>query len=88
MVIYHLFIYSIYSIILSCLQNGFRILPIILSIIVALIETGISYWAYKKSESFLGFIGKLLLLGGGIVIGLIVLLTIISMASGNNGIFN
>ena len=83
-----LFIYSIYSIILSCLQNGFRILPIILSIIVALIETGISYWAYKKSESFLGFIGKLLLLGGGIVIGLIVLLTIISMASGNNGIFN
>ena len=81
-----LLVYSIYSIIVSCLQNGFRIMPILLSVVVALIETSISYWAYKKSNSFRGFIGRLFLVGGGIIIALIVLFTIISMASGNNGI--
>ena len=83
-----LLVYSIYSIIVSCLQNGFRIMPILLSVVVALIETSISYWAYKKSNSFRGFIGRLFLVGGGIIIALVVILTIIYMASSNNGILS
>lgn len=80
--------YSMYAIISSCIQNGFHFLTIFLAFIVALIETIISYVVYTKSNSFRAFLGKLLLVGIGIFVILVILGTVIAMINGNNGILS
>lgn len=78
--------YSTYAIILSCIQNGFHFLTIFLSLIVALIVTTITYIVYTKSKSFLNFVLKILLVGIGIFVILVILRIVISMINGNSGI--
>ena len=51
----------VYGIITSIMNNGFRILAIFLGIGVTIIETYIAYQIYKRSNSFWGFLGGMIL---------------------------
>ena len=78
--------YTIYAIISTTIQNGFHFVTMFFAFIIALVETSICYAVYTKSNSFLGFLGRLLLVGFGIIVTFIVLGTAIAMIGGNNSI--
>lgn len=83
-----LLVYSTYTIIASCIQNGFHFLTIFLALIVAIIETSISYVVYTKSKSFLNFLLKLFLVATIIIVIIVIIGTVIAMNNGNNGILS
>ncbi len=83
-----LIVNCIYVTIISIINNGYSTLNILISIIIAIIETIILCKIYSKSNSFGDFFVKVLLFGFVIIIILTIISFIIASITGSNSILS